>query len=337
MSYIIKPFSTTGIGSLPHRDPEDACELILKTFDIPFWPQLPRRSFRESMLVQYTESMPFIRLNEGKNLIWIMRDGSDELERFYESCTNNTRIAISEDYAAGLHAFLKKIKGRRLDIVKGHVTGPLTFTLGLKDNYGRYIYFDEELREVSSMLLNANVRWQIDVLGQNANKVIIFMDEPILSSIGSSSYLGVSGDEVSRLLNNTVSAIEDAGGISGIHCCGRTDWPLVMKSGVSILSFDAFEFFDAFAIYKDEIKEFIQRGGYLAMGVVPSSDAINYVDDRKIERLAIENIEKLSNFVPDGIINNRILFTPSCGTGLRTIDETIRIFQALIKVKESVI
>lgn len=334
---IINPFSTTGIGSLPHRNPKDACELILRTFDIPFWPQLPKLSFKESMIVQYSEGMPYIRINEDEQAAWVIRDESDELERFYESCSEDTKIAISEDYAMGLHMFLRMIKGRRFRILKGHVTGPLTFTLGLKDNYGRFVYFDEELREIALMLLKAKARWQLDLLKQHSDNVIIFIDEPILSAIGSSSYLGVDSEEVLRLLKDTVSAIEEAGGISGIHCCGRADWPMVIKSGAMILSFDAFEYFDTLAVYHEEIKNFLQGGGYLAWGIVPTSDAINSVDDKYLKKLMDNNLKKLYHYIPSEIVNSQILITPSCGTGSRSVEETIKVFQLIMRLKEAMV
>ena len=44
----------TGIGSLPHKDPNDACRLICDFFpEIPFWPQLPKRAPLENMYMQY--------------------------------------------------------------------------------------------------------------------------------------------------------------------------------------------------------------------------------------------------------------------------------------------
>lgn len=334
---IIKPFSTTGIGSLPHRNPDEACKLILKTFDIPFWPQLPNISFKESMIIQYSEGMPYIKINEDKQESWVIRDGGDDLERFYEAVTEKSKIAISEDYAIGLHTFLKMIKGRRFKTLKGHVTGPVTFTLGLKDNYGRFVYFDEELREISLMLLKAKALWQINILRQHSDRVIIFIDEPILSAIGSSSYLGVDSAEVLRLLKDMVFSIEDAGGISGIHCCGRADWPIVVKSGTKIISFDAFEYFDAFAIYHEEIKNFLQAGGYLAWGIVPTSDAINSADDKSIKKLMESYLKNMYEHIPSELVNSRILITPSCGTGSRSIEETIKIFQLLIRLKEAMI
>lgn len=337
MPEIISPFATTGIGSLPHKDAVEACNLILKTFDIPFWPQLPMLNFKESMTIQYSEGMPFLKIDESTHTAWIIRDGSDELERFYESCNDNAKIAISEDYAKGLHIFSKIIRGKRFRVLKGHVTGPLTFTLGIKDNFGRYIYFDEELREVSLMLLKAKVRWQIDFLRQNADHVIIFVDEPILSSIGGTSYLGVDSVEVLRLLREIVDSIEAAGAISGIHCCGRADWQLAMKSGTSIISFDAFDYFKTFIIYPEEIKNFLKKGGYLAFGIVPTSEAINLINEEYLLRLIRQELEELSSFGLDDFITSRVILTPSCGTASRSIDETIKIFQLLVRIKEELI
>lgn len=335
MSAIIKPFSTTGIGSLPHLNAQDACELVLGTFDIPFWPQLPAISFREQMIPQFSEGMPFIRINETEETVWVLRDDSDQLERFYESCTGESRIAISEDYALGFHRFLKLIKSRRFPFLKGHVTGPITFTLGLKDNFGRLIHFDEELREIACMLLQAKARWQVDQLKQHADNVIIFIDEPILSAIGSSAYLGVDTNEVLRLLKDMVSAVEGAGGIPGMHCCGRADWPLVLRSGIKILNFDAFEYFDTIMMYPEEITGFLRAGGYLACGAVPTSDEASAVDGEVLASLLKSNLERLSTHWPEGLVNSHILLTPACGTGARTIGETARIFQLLIRLKEA--
>lgn len=320
---------------MPHMNAEDACELVLRTFDIPFWPQLPNVSFRESMIVQYTEGMPYVKVDERKESVSLMRDGSDQLDRFYESYTETSRIAISEDYARGMHTFLKLIKGRRFPLLKGHVTGPVTFTLGLKDDAGRLVFFDEELREIAAMLLKAKVRWQIDVLKQHADNVIIFIDEPILSALGSSSYLGVDAGEAFRLIGDVASAITVAGGISAVHCCGRADWPKVMDCGVQILNFDAFGFFDTLAIYHEHLRTFLGNGGYLAWGIVPTTDSIATVDDGKLSELMRGHIEELCKYMPEGPVRENILITPSCGTGSRSVGETTKICQLLIRLKEA--
>jgi len=332
---MIKSLSTTGIGSLPYRDPEEACNLVFRTFDIPFWPQLPRLSFLEWMIPQYSEGMPFVEVDKDKETIVINRNVNDELERFYESCKEACRIAISDDYARGLHAFLRRIRGRHVESIKGQVTGPLTFTLGLKDKEGRLVYFDEELREISLMLLQAKTRWQIDQLRPHADHVLIFLDEPILSAIGSSTYLGVSREESLRLLTEETLTIKDAAGIPGIHCCANADWTLAIESGARILSFDAYGYFENLALYHNEVKGFLEKGGYLAWGMVPTTDAIEKETPETIIDKFLSRLERLSAHIPRELLLSQMILTPSCGTGSRSIEETIKIFQLLMRLKES--
>jgi hypothetical protein len=331
---IIKPYTTTGIGSLPHRDAGEAASLSIQSLDVPFWPQLPNLSFRELMIPQYSEGMPSLRVDEERNAVWVERS-EEEIERFYESCTEEARVAISEDYARGLYAFLKKVKNRQFELVKGQITGPLTFTLGLADSEGKPVYYDEEMREISLMLLKAKARWQVDVLKPYAKEVIVFIDEPILSALGSTSYMGVTKEESVRLLSEAASAIKAAGAIAGIHCCGRADWSLVMETGVDIINFDAYDFGETIGIYPDETAGFLRSGGVLAWGIVPTTDDIKKENEESINRLFGQRLEALSRQIPADLLEKNIMLTPSCGTGARTVEETLKIFQILMRLKES--
>ena len=333
---MITPFATTGIGSLPHTDPEEACRLVLETFDIPFWPQLPKLSFRESMIPQFSEGVPFIKTDEQKETIWIERNGSDALIQFSEMYSDDTQIAISEKYAKGLHTLINFIKNDRFPYLKGQVTGPLTFTLGLKDSEGKVIYFDEELREISLLVLNAKARWQIEILKPYAENVIIFVDEPILSALGSTSYLGVNPDEALRLLNELSETIKEAGGIPGIHCCSNADWPLVTKSRTKIISFDAYAYIDTISLYPEEFTQFLQEGGCLAWGIVPTSESIRDEHIETIRKRLESSLKLLSKSLPADLLRSQILLTPSCGTGSMNIDDSVKVFTLLKQLKETV-
>jgi len=335
MSSIIPSFSTTGIGSTPHNNAKEACEMVAGFFDIPFWPQLPYRSFREMMIPQYAEGLPFLRIDDSGEKIYIERDDSGDLDRFYEAHAEMPAVAISEEHSAGVHAFIKAFAGKRFSFVKGHVTGPLTFSLGVKDTSGAPIYFDEEMREISSMLLQAKIRWQVETLKKVADNVIIFIDEPIFSAIGSSSYLGVNDDEILRLLSDSAAAIERAGGISGIHCCGRANWQMVIESGLKILNFDAFDYFDTFAMYGDHVREFLDQGGYIAWGIVPTSEAIRSVSAEDVASHFKERLSKLHGITKSDLVYKQALITPSCGAGARTLAEAEKIFSICRSVKES--
>jgi len=330
---MFKPFSTTGIGSLPHTDTEEACRLVLQTFDIPFWPQLPALSFRESMIPQYSEDLPFLKIDEEREKVWIERDGGDVLKKFYETCSDEWESPVSERYAKGLYSFLEKIKNSHFPFLKGHVTGSLTFTLGLRDEKGKCVYYDEELREISLLLLKAKIRWQIKVLKPFADQVVIFIDEPILSALGSTAYIGVDTTEALRLLRETVESVKLAGGIPGIHCCGKADWPLVINSGTDIISFDAYDYMETITLYPAEFSGFLKKGGYLAWGIVPTTEIIRDENTVSIKKRFDDSLAQSSKSLPRDLLLSQILLTPSCGTGSRSIEETTKIFKILTELK----
>jgi methionine synthase II (cobalamin-independent) len=334
---VFSPFTTTGIGSLPYKEPDRAVKLVLEGCDIPFWPQLPRRSFRELMIPQYSEGFPAIKEDAERKEVFLSEITQDELNAFYEKAAEEKDFPLSPDYAAGFYAFEDALRGRKLKALKGQITGPLTFSLGLKDHEGRYIYFNEELREVTVMLLSLKAHWQIKRLNAFSDRVIIFIDEPILSALGSSSYLGVDEKEALRMLSSVVDAIHSHGAVSGIHCCGKADWAMVIKSGVKILNFDAFDYFDAFRAYEKEIAGFIERGGLIAWGVVPTTEAINSVNHVALKDKLLYQIKELSKVVSEDRLIKHSLLTPSCGAGGRSQDEAERVFELLAKLREALL
>lgn len=327
---MLQSFSTTGIGSLPHSDPVEACRVIFDSVDIPFWPQLPRRSFFEFMIPQFTEGFPFVKI-EGEH-IYVEKGDEQAVASFYEAIEKDSGFPISKEYALGFYAFIDVLeqRGKKLDAVKGHVTGPLTFTLGLTDNQKRPIYFDEEIRELALYLLKGKAHWQIEALKAFGEKVIIFIDEPILSALGTSTYVGVSTEEALRLLKDVVDYIHAMGAVAGIHCCGNADWPMVIASGIDILNLDAYFYWDTLGIYPDKIKAFINKGGFIAWGVVPTISKIKEItiaDLREQLERGLLSIEKIG--ISRESIRRQALLTPSCGTGSMEKDNAMRIFSLL--------
>jgi methionine synthase II (cobalamin-independent) len=325
---------TTGIGSLPHLDKVKACKIVFDSFDIPFWPQLPNVSFLESMIPQYSESMPFIKYEHKKQRAYIERDDSSALDVFYNNCGMDGISPITSQYSSGISEFIKQLdEKKRFDCLKGHITGPITFTLGLKDSFDRYIFYDEELREIALMLLKAKARWQVRELSKFTDKVIIFIDEPILSATGGSAYLGVSTEEMSRLLSEVISAIKEAGAISAIHCCGKADWDMVIGTQPDILNFDAFSYFDTFCMYHPRISQFIERGGYLAWGIVPTTNEIQNEDINSIYKRMTQGLNQLSLYINKERLLERLILTPSCGAGSLNEAEAEKVFSILKGIK----
>lgn len=331
---MLKNYNTTGIGSIPLVDPVEASEFTLNAVDIPFWPQLPKRGFQELMIPQYTEGFPFVFFEDNK--IWIERGDEAALAAFYEKVGKGEDFPISKNFAAGFFAFIELLKDRedKLETVKGHITGPMTFTLGLTDINRRPVYFDEELRELSLELLKGKARWQISQLKPYADDVVIFVDEPVMSALGTSTYVGVDNDEVVRMLKTVVDAIKDNGAIAGIHCCSKADWSLAIKSGVDILNFDAFDYAESIHLYPEELKQFLEKDGFLAWGIVPSTEQFRWstVDSLK-ERLEgeMENLEKMG--ISSETLRRQCLLTPSCGTGSMEKEDNEKVFSLLKELR----
>lgn len=325
----LESFSTTGIGSMPHTQPYSACEAILQYFDIPFWPQLPRYSQNESMVAQFSEGLPGI-VFENKKLY--LRKNEKLITEWFSNYTDEMESSISENFTAGLHTMAEILKGKKLKIFKGQITGPVTFTLSLKDEEGKPIYFDETLRELCLMHLKAKARWQIKILKNFAENIIIFIDEPILQAVGSSAYISVEDSETMRLIKEFASFVKSTGALAGLHCCGKADWERIFSTGIDILSFDAFFFFDSFKIYKKEIGKFIHRGGYIAWGFVPTTDNLKELRDEEIIDQAVSKIREISKDIP--LINKNSLITPSCGMGFLQITDSERVCRILKKLKD---
>ncbi len=316
-------FEATGIGSLPFKDSNTACRIVFDNFQtIPFWPQLPRISYREHMYCQFSEMLPGVVINENKKTIYVdSKKAALRLEAVYQKYLEGDieYFKISESYAEGFYRFSdlfeKEMSGA--EFVKGHVTGPVSFALSVTDENKRALIYDDDLFDVATKVLSMKARWQIRRLKRLKENVIIFIDEPYLVSIGS-SFINLPLERVIKALDEVAASIRLEGAVSGLHCCGNTDWSILLKRGIDILSFDAYNFMKEFCLYTEDIKSFLKIGGTIAWGIVPSSEAI---DKESTATIAGKLKDGLQILADKGIEKKAIssLITPSCGLG--TLDE----------------
>ncbi len=326
---MIKPYSITGIGSMPQLDPSAACEMVLKYFDIPFWPQMPKISFRELMIPQFSEGLPGVVIEGDK--IYVKYDEENIME-WLSNYREDEESPISEDFAIALYKISELLKKEKVDIFKGQITGPMTFTLSLRDEEGKPVYFNETYREVCLLHLKAKAKWQINFLKKFSKEVIIFIDEPILQAIGTSTYISVDQQEAARLINDIALFIKQVGAFVGLHCCGRGDWREILNYHLDILSFDAYFFFELFKIYKEEIKNFIdEKNGYIAWGFIPTTDDLKSLGDDEILNKAKTNITELSREIP--ALEEKSIITPSCGMGSLDESDAERVCRLLRKLQ----
>jgi len=309
----------TAIGSMPHTNVEEACSVVMKHLPaIPVWPQLPMRSTRESMNIQFSEGFPGIVVDGDKIHVEPPANFEAELKQIYidQKENNFDKYAVSAEYAAGLHAFISGVK--RAGIVKGQITGPITWGFTVTDEDGKSALCDETLAEAMAKFLRLKAMWQENALRKISRHPIIFVDEPSLVFLSSSYFylprekISIPKEKVAALLEEVLKGIR---GLKGMHCCGGTNWSLPLNSTIDILSFDTYNYASSLTRYPDEVKSFFGRGGNIAWGIVPNNE----------ESLAKESVSSLSDrlgeamvpFTRDDISFKQILkqslLTPSCG------------------------
>tara|TARA_B100001964_G_scaffold94195_1_gene105687 strand:+ start:1147 stop:2196 length:1050 start_codon:yes stop_codon:yes gene_type:complete len=322
-------FSATAIGSYPHNNVTDACNLILKTLsEIPCWPQLPERDMNEEMLVQYTEGLPFLKIDQKKKSVYVdmPEDNTDELEKFYSNYLSEDAglFSISDSHALGFSNMIKLLKEKKpasLRAIKGQIVGPITLAGSLKDPEQIAVLHNPTLFDVIVKLLAMKACWQLDQYSEFKLPRIIFLDEPYLSSYGS-AFASLKKEQIVESLNQIFIAIHNRDSLSGIHCCGNTDWTMLMETQVDIINFDAYGYMETMLIYKKETEAFLERGGILAWGIVPTTDSIR---DVTLDDLFKKMTSAIDILVEKGIEQKLLiensLITPSCGTGTMPLEE----------------
>ncbi len=305
----------TGIGSLPFTESKEACETVLQAFpEIPFWPQLPQKSAKENMYWQYSQNLPGLVFE--KERMYIKTPDLSEVEKFYEQFLSEdlNLFAITQSFAEGFYQFQnyeKQLKGAFA--VKGQITGPVSFLLQVTDENKRSILYNDELKDIAIKNLLRKANWQESILQKFNPNIIMFLDEPYLSAFGS-AFTSLSREQVIDSLEEVLQGIK---AYTGVHCCGNTDWSLLLETSLDILNLDAYSYADNLLLYEDQLKKYLDRGGSIAWGIVPTdAELLKDVTEKHL----LEKLESIWKRLKERKIDQeRLLFssliTPACGLG----------------------
>lgn len=323
-------FIATGVGSLPHHDPEGACEVVLSYMpEAPHWPQLPKSDPREGMITQFLDGMPGLVEEDGKLFLGSPFEPPEEWDEFFSRYDEDDLdyFAIRPERAQGFYKFLELVKGYNPPFVKGQVTGPITLGLSIKDEQGRLSLFDEGLRDMIAKLVSMKARWQERVFREVLPEArgIIFFDEPTLSVYGS-PYMNLHEEIVVDTLREAIRGVK---GYKGVHICGNTDWPMIMEVGFDIIDFDAYNHLSSFILYAEEVKAFFERGGAVGWGIIPTeTEALEgVVIEELFERLEQGILSLKKRGIAEDMLCRGSLITPSCGTGLLSRAEAKKVYE----------
>jgi len=259
-------FATTAMAVMPHRDVDRALECAL-SLDVPFWPQLPLLSYHEDMYVQASEHFPGIVLDlGGQKLAFSSERFALELEETLEHFEDPAWFDVSEAYSAVYHRFLQMdLSGR--PAIRGQMEGPVSFGFRILDENDRPIIYDDTVRLFLLEFMARRVNAQLARLRELNPRAFMFIDEPGLQYVFSA--MSGYGDLMAHAdMEAFFSMIERP---RGVHLCGNPDWDFLLSLDIEVLSMDAHTNGEILASYAPSIRRYLDRGGALVWGIVPSN------------------------------------------------------------------
>src|SRR5262244_2292132 len=202
---LLPPCATTGIGSLPHSQLELGLQMALQ-LDVPYVPQLPSGNPSELMIPAALDGLPGLSFDAEGICTVDVAEWEAANERFapsLESALSSGVLQAFEPSPQALRAwkpFLWEVANRKLAFAKAQIAGPCT------------------------------VRWVTHTsLGKPA------ADLPGLDALDRSNARHLVALQELKML---VLALQREGALVGVHCCGNTEWGLLLELGTDLLSLD---------------------------------------------------------------------------------------------------
>ena len=332
-------FLTTHVGSVPYESVGGLTEKLSHILDVPAWPQISRRSFRENMYVQYSPRLPAICEDVAREKVFFdtANDITDALETFYTHVLSDDveAFALQKEYAEGFFSMLETLRTTPGLWAKGQVTGPISFGLTVTDQDLRGSLYHELLTDAIVKNMAMNARWQIRQLKSARPNVILCLDEPYMAAFGS-AFISLSREQAITYLDEIFDAIHLEGGLAGIHCCANTDWSVLLATRVDILNLDAYGYMENLALYPAELRDYLDRGGSVCWGIVPNNEQIFTETPQGLAgrlrngiRLIVEKAAARGVKIAAEEFSNRSLIAPACGLGSTSVEVADRVFEVL--------
>ncbi|MDP1803963.1 MAG: hypothetical protein Q8K72_02240 [Acidimicrobiales bacterium] len=289
---------SSSIGSLPHTDALHAAELVLNLQPrLPAAPSLPNRSGVERMLAQAAWGIPGVD---------VQADGSlrvDDPMLDPRAALNDA--GVDGEPFVGLRAFLGAVAGRQAPI-KLQLTGAVTLGLAL---HAVGVPTDRAFA-VAGAAVRARAKGLVAAAVAAAPKapLVVFVDEPGLVGAMHPGF-PIDTNRTIDLVSSVLATLEPHA-TTGLHCCGSADWRVALQTGPQILSLPI----DHGAVdHAGAIGTFLDQGGWVAWGAVPTTGPLGTRDERLWQQLSAEWASLTAAGCDLVRLREQAMITPACG------------------------
>ncbi|HEX6327321.1 MAG TPA: methionine synthase [Jiangellaceae bacterium] len=295
----------TGVGSLPHVDPDEAARVVTgELADLPHLPELPQRGAGADMIGRTASLLVDLHVDL-QPAGWRLTDrpGADE---------RGARALLRADLDALEIAALGYSGPLKLQ-----VTGPLTLAASMERPRGDRALADYGIRRDLAQSLAEGVREHVADVATRvpAAQIVVQLDEPSLPAVLAGAISTSSGFGRHRAVDTAegeqllAEVVRSAGEWAVVHCCASgVPVRLVRRAGAQAVSLDA-GLLSGNVL--DELAEAMDDGLAVWPGIVPSRRPDSVPSDREL----VERLERLFTRLdadPAGAAAGTVV-TPVCG------------------------
>ncbi len=314
-----------GIGSLPHRDAAAAAAFAMSEFDIATIPSLPRRSPAEGMVAQAIAGLPGVSLGQYGSFAVSPERLADDVPIVTD---------LGSDAFVGLHAFLDLARTVRHDgkPVKWQFVGAVTLGVALqRAGIRNTSAFAIAARAVRQHVANITAA-VADALPDSPQLVVL--DEPALVDLMAPDF-PIPPDQAVDLISTSMAAASSAAAdvTVGLHCCGPCDIATMLATGPQMISVPVSE---DIADYAGYLARFLEDGGVIAWGVVPTDRPTGPSADRYWRRLSATWCALVERGLDPVTLRRQSLVSPSCGFANHQVSHARRLTRLAREVGEKV-
>jgi hypothetical protein len=142
---------------------------------------------------------------------------------------------------------------------------------------------------------------------------LVVIEEPALVDLMQPGF-PIAPDTAIDLVSGALAMVEGSA-ISGLHVCGLTDIPSLLATGPAILSLPVRPEIADSAGY---LMRFMEQGGYIAWGVVPTAGPILHSAERPWRQLCALWCELVQRGADPTLLREQAIVTPECGLASHT-------------------
>jgi hypothetical protein len=298
-----------GVGSLSEQNPVTPLEYI------------------KAQRVPYTYQLTSIKEEDMIRQIGYLVNGFEEKDEFildldihtYRSITeDDTPLLLDEEHARSIYLLKKKGK---YDYLKTHQTAPASMCYSTRGSDGSQLV-SRSMFHFFASLTRRIAKGQYEQLSPYCNHLILSQDDPAIGFVHEMIERGKVDDLNLKYIADMTDSLFPKDAIPAYHYCydwinlQEGDWHYLWDSSPKIVHIDVLSFPPSFDENQAEkVNHFLERGGGLALGVLPNVD--DGYNSSVIETLELNLRTSLKEFKQSGVdlqlLRTNTMLSTQCG------------------------